>query len=420
MATQPPSETLWQEISGALTDKIVAALPPPTKGNRIRWDGGSGFGVRVTSAGARAFVLRYRNAAGRDTQMTIGSTRDWSVAKARKHADALRHQVDTGADPLKARKTTREALTVADLADRFEAEHLPDLRPATTRDYRAMLRRHIRPALGNDKVADVQPKAIRDMHRKIAATAPYVANRVVALLSKLFAFAIGEGVRADNPAKGAKRAPEAKRERFLSPAEIARLSDALIAHPERGSANAVRLLLLTGARRMEVLGSTWRQFDLDNGVWLKPAATTKQKKDHRLPLSAPARQMLADMRSEADLEDERRQRHRLAPIAFLFPGKEGQAVTDIKHFWAAICRKAGIEGVRLHDLRHTHASILASLGLSLPIIGALLGHTQAATTHRYAHLLDDPLRAATERVGTFVTGAGTATGEVVPMVGRRA
>jgi integrase len=420
MATQTTPETLWQEISGPLTDKIVAALPPPTKGNRIRWDGGSGFGVRVTSAGARAFVLRYRNAAGRDTQLTIGSARDWTVAKARKRADALRHEVDTGADPLKERKTTREALTVADLADRFEVEHLPDLRPATSRDYRAMLRRHVRPALGNDKVSDVAPKAIRDLHRKIAATAPYVANRLVALLSKMFAFAIGEGMRTDNPAKGAKRAPEEKRERFLSPAEIARLSDALAAHPERGSANAVRLLLLTGARRMEVLRATWGQFDLAKGVWLKPAATTKQKKDHRLPLSAPTRQLLTEMRAEADLEDERRQRWRLPPLPFLFPGKEGQSVTDIKHFWTAICRKAGIEGVRLHDLRHTHASILASIGLSLPIIGALLGHTQQSTTHRYAHLMDDPLRAATERLGAIVTGAVKDGGEVVPMVGRRA
>jgi integrase len=178
--------------------------------------------------------------------------------------------------------------------------------------------------------------------------------------------------------------------------------------------------LLTGARRMEVLRATWGQFDLAKGVWLKPAATTKQKKDHRLPLSAPTRQLLTEMRAEADLEDERRQRWRLPPLPFLFPGKEGQSVTDIKHFWTAICRKAGIEGVRLHDLRHTHASILASIGLSLPIIGALLGHTQQSTTHRYAHLMDDPLRAATERLGAIVTGAVKDGGEVVPMVGRRA
>ena len=127
------------------------------------------------------------------------------------------------------------------------------------------------------------------------------------------------------------------------------------------------------------------------------------------------------MKAKADQENARRGRHGLKPLDFLFPGKDGKPLQEIKHFWAAVCVKAAISGVRLHDLRHTHASILASLGLSLPIIGALLGHTQAATTHRYAHLLDDPLRAATERLGAIVTGAGEEpTGEVVPMTGRRA
>jgi integrase len=110
------------------------------------------------------------------------------------------------------------------------------------------------------------------------------------------------------------------------------------------------------------------------------------------------------MKAEADGENERRARDKLPPIVCLFPGKDGKPLTDIKHFWASICRKADIAGARLHDIRHTHASILASMGLSLPIIGALLGHTQVATTQRYAHLMDDPLRAATERAGAAISG----------------
>lgn len=433
------------KISGPLTDKIVAALAPPNKGSKIYWDGGTGFGVRVTAAGARAFVLRYRNATGTDRTLTIGAPSGgptgWNVTRARRYGDDLRQQIDTGVDPLADRQTTRDAPTITDLADRFEREHLARRRPTTARDYKSMLRLHIRPVLGREKVAVVRSEDIEALHRKISATAPYSANRTVAVLSKMFALAIKWGMRTDNPTKGIERAPEHRRERFLSPAEIARLSEVLAVHPEQVSANAVRLLMLTGARRGETLSAEWNQFDLGSGVWVKPSAATKSGKLHRIPLSAPARELLVGMKAEADTENERRARAGFSPIPFVFPGAEGKPLGDVKHFWAAVCRKAGLSiqvektddnrrpildahgapvlvwqpTVRLHDLRHTHASILASLGLSLPIIGALLGHTQAATTHRYAHLMDDPLRAATERVGVIVMGSGKAGGEVVPM-----
>src|SRR5205823_2183562 len=134
---------------------------------------------------------------------------------------------------------------------------------------------------------------------------------------------------------------------------------------------------------------------------------------------APAMALLSEMRAGADQEDVRRAKHGLPAIPFLFPGKDGQPLQEIKRFWASVCSKAGISGVRLHDLRHTYASILASSGLSLPIIGALLGHSQAATTNRYANLMDDPLRAATERAGAVISGAGTPGGEVLPITARR-
>jgi integrase len=151
--------------------------------------------------------------------------------------------------------------------------------------------------------------------------------------------------------------------------------------------------------------SEWDQFDLGAGTWTKPASTTKQAKLHRVPLSAPALQLLAEMRSK--------------PVgsSYLFPGVNGGPQRDLKKFWASVCRAAKIEGARVHDLRHTYASVLASSGLSLPVIGALLGHSQAATTHRYAHLLDDPLRTATERAGAVITGAAGA--EVVPLTKMR-
>jgi integrase len=413
-------------------DRIVRSLPPPEKPKpnlvykerRLRehhqltgpWV--DGLAVCVSAAGARSWRLNYR-AAGIERTYTFGSIEAWPADKAWPEARELRRIVDQGGDPQKDRRTAQEAPTVNDLVDKFEAEHLPKRRPSTIRGYSAMLRQHVRPELGKKKVAAVEFEDIERLHASVRKKAPYAANRLHSLLSVMFNRAIAWKMRTDNPAKGLERAPEHRRERFLSPAEIARLSDVLTNHPEQASANVVRLLLLTGSRRGEVLGATWDQFNLSAGIWTKPASTTKQNKSHRLPLSAPALQLLTEMEAKADQENARRQRHSLKPLVFLFPGVDGRPLREIKHFWASICRKAEIDGVRLHDLRHTHASILASLGMSLPIIGALLGHTQAATTQRYAHLLDDPLRAAVDRLGAVVTG-GKEGGEVIPLTGRRA
>jgi integrase len=389
-----------------ITDRSVRTLVTPANGNRITYDEEvKGFGVRITSSGAKAFILNYR-AAGRERRITIGSFPDWSVPDARNEARGLKRRIDVGEDPMADRHAGRAAPTMNDLADRFDAEHLARRRPSTQVDYRSILRLYVRPTLGTMKVADVRHTDIERLHDRISKTAPYRANRTVAVLSKMMALAVKWEMRPDNPVKGIERAPEEKRERFLSPAEIARLSEELIAHSERTSANAVRLLLLTGARRGETLTATWDQFDLAAGLWTKPAATTKQKKEHRIPLAAPALLLLSEMKAEADQENERRARDKLSPVVAIFPGKDGKPLTEIKHFWASVCRKADITGVRIHDLRHTNAAILASLGLSLPIIGRLLGHTQAATTQRYAHLMDDPLRAAVERAGAVISGSG--------------
>lgn len=211
-----------------------------------------------------------------------------------------------------------------------------------------------------------------------------------------------------NPARGIERFPEERRERFLSPDEINRLSQALIDHvasairPNEANkvANAIRLLMLTGARRSEVLSATWDMFDLDAGVWTKPSSHTKQKKPHRVPLSPPALQLLQKIRA--------REKH---SSSYIFPSRARSTrphLTELKKSWSRICRLADLEGVRIHDLRHTYASILVSGGASLPIIGALLGHTQDQTTHRYAHLMDNPLREATTRVAAIIDGDGNA------------
>jgi integrase len=383
-----------------LTDTIVKALPTPASGNKIHYDAElPGFGCRVTPAGSRAYILNYR-AGGRERRITIGQHPAWSVKAARDEAKLLRREIDAGRDPLAEEQAEREAPTVADLCQRYVEHHLPKKRSA--KDDRAMLDKEILPRLRWAKVQDVRFTDIDKLHREITKRAPIRANRCVSLLSKMFALAIRWGWRMDNPAKGIERNPEHKRERYLSGDEMARLTAALAEHRDQQAANIIRVLLLTGARRGEVFSMRWADLELEAGVWVKPSAHTKQKKAHRVPLSAPARQLLASIPQTSE---------------YVFPGRYSGRRIEIHGSWREMCAAAKLEGVRVHDLRHSYASILASAGLSLPIIGALLGHTQAQTTQRYAHLFDDVLRAATERVGAIVSPVER-SGEVVALKGR--
>jgi integrase len=263
------------------------------------------------------------------------------------------------------------------------------VRSSTAQEYKALIKAEILPALGSRKVAAVTYSDIDRLHRKISDRAPYRANRCTAVLSKMFSLSIKWRMRPDNPCKGIERNQEAKRDRYLSGGELPALLSALDSHGDQQAANIFRLLLLTGARRGEVLGAKWNEIDLDSGVWTKAASTTKQKKLHRLPLSEPAIELLREIHAEGRKGE------------YVFPGKGGAPRVDIKKPWAAVIKAAGISGLRMHDLRHSHASLLVNEGLGLPTIGALLGHSNAATTHRYSHLIDDTLRAATKKSGRF-------------------
>jgi integrase len=276
-----------------LTDSIIKALPAPDTGNRITSDAElPGFGVRVTAAGARAFVLNYR-AGGRERRITIGRHPAWGLKAVRDEAKRLRREIDSGRDPLAEEKAEREAPTVANLCQRYVEDHLPKKRTISQKDDKALIANDILPRLRRRKVADVTFSDIDRLHREVTKRAPIRANRAVALCSKMFSLAIRWGWRADNPAKGIERNPENKRDRYLTGEEMARLTAALAEHRDQQSANIIRVLLLTGARCGEVLAMRWCDVDLEAGVWVKPSAHTKQKKAHRVPLSAPARQLLA-------------------------------------------------------------------------------------------------------------------------------
>jgi integrase len=397
-----------------LTDSLVSNLTPPDHGNRITYDDRvPGFGIRITAGGHRSFILNYRTKAGRERRYTIGSPGpkpSWTVASARAKARELKRDIDNGGDPVGDIQTDRAAPTVADLIERFVAEHLPKKRPGTARGYQFILRNHIEPHFGrHTKVADVQFSDCDDLHRKITkAGSPYAANRTKAVLHKMFDLAEKWEWRAGNtnPARHIESNTEVKRKRYLSGDELKRLLDALAAYPNQQIANIFRVCLMTGARRGEVRAMKWGDLDLGKGTWTKPASTTKQKADHVTPITAPVRQLLSEIENaQHDAE-------------WVFPSRVANGhIINLKDHWKRLCKAAGITGLRVHDLRHSFASELASGGASLPLIGALLGHADPKTTHRYAHLFDDPLRAAAEKVAAIMSGAPAV--EPVPLPKKR-
>ena len=212
-----------------LTDAIVKRLPAPADGNAITYDADvKGFGARVTAAGNRAFVLGYRTRAGRQRRYTIGSFPDWQTTAAREEARRLKRLIDAGGDPLGEIAAERGAATVDDLIERFLEEHVSRKRPHTQVGYRVAIERYIRPALGRMKVTAVDWGDLDALHRKITKAGHTTqANRVAAAASKMFALAIKWRMRADNPAKGIERNSEQRRKRYLSAAELKRLTDAL-------------------------------------------------------------------------------------------------------------------------------------------------------------------------------------------------
>lgn len=262
-------------------------------------------------------------------------------------------------------------------------------RPKGHKEDKAALNDIILKKFGTMRVDTLSTFDLQKLHSDLKNT-PYKANRVRALLSKMFNLAIQWGWCFDNPINGVEKYQEYKRYRWLNDEEVQNLFSALNTYHNQSVANAIRLLLLTGSRRSEALTATWDQFDLEKGVWTKSADTTKQKRMEHLPLSNIVLEILKDMKIRSN-------------SPFLFPGKvPGKPLQEIKKGWEAIKKKAGLSDLRLHDLRHTHASHLVSSGLSLSIVGKLLGHTQASTTMRYAHLADEPLRQAAELFGSKV------------------
>lgn len=449
-----------------LITRMVDAEPAPAKGRKLLYDTEvKGFAAAIYAptgrnrTGNRSFLLEYR-IDGVARFYTIGSRPTWTVDAARTEARELRRRVDRGEDIAEAKRERRDAPTVKDLIERYKADHLASKRLKGPRlnDTEKMLA-EIGAELGlARKVADVHFGDIEAMHRHITASGrPVRANRILAMASNMFSLSLkplaGEtkpwrDQAQGNPARGVKRNPETAKERFLSTAELAALSDALNASDARGSAaDCIRLIMLTGCRPDEAMNAGWEQFDGEPGFWAKPSSHTKQRKVHKAPLNSAALELLAKLRAK----------HSKSKSPWVFPG-QNRPSEPLKQIWSvwyrarelatvalwagsdqpaiaavvadlhsrlgreptvAECRTEaalrdlklpiGLMDCRPYDLRHTFASVGAGGGLSLAIIGRLLGHTQHRTTMRYAHLADDPLREATAKIGAAISGAGKST-----------
>ena len=367
-----------------LTKRFVD-LALPGKKDLFYWDDDiPGYGLRIKPSGVKSYLVQYRQGK-RSRRMTLGRHGVITADEARKLAKKELGAVAHGKDPAQERAEDRQAPTVGDLAtDYMERHALPTKRPSSIRNDRQMLENQILPKLGAQKVADVARRDVEAILLGLSKT-PYRANRVRALLSKMFSLAVQWGWRADNPVLGIPKYQEEMRERWLRQEELDRLFEALDKHPNQKCADIVRLLVLTGARKSEVLKMTWDQIDLERAVWTKPSHLTKQKKDQHFPLSDAATQILAGIQSKS-----------VDSSAYVFPSRlsTDEPTQDIKRFWREIQRDADLSDVRMHDLRHTFASHLVSSGTSEAIVGRLLGHTQPQTTRRYVRLAGDPLRVA--------------------------
>jgi integrase len=402
--------------------RVVDALTP-AKARQVIWDTEiSGFGVRVYSTGRKVYVLKYRVGGGRTGRVRwalIGTHGSITPDQARDIAKRWAAEVAQGGDPAGVREERRKAPTVSELLDEYLKNHVKVRnKPSTQLKVTDYVERIIRPALGRQKVAEVTRAHIARFHSGLSET-PTTANRVLAALSKAFSLAELWGYRPEhsNPCTRIERFQEAPRERFLSAKEFAILGDVMIQaelgpltfQDKKGRAKtvranpeailALRLAIFTGMRTGEVLGLRWEYVDIGAGAANLPDSKTGKKV---VQLPPPALELIATAQRPSDGK------------GFVIRGgkeKDSQkALVNIATAWTAIRTVAGLADVRPHDLRHAFASVAASGGASLPVIGALLGHREAKTTQRYAHLSNDPLKAT----------AGTVAGSIRDAMRRRA
>lgn len=376
-----------------LTKRQIEALEPQPKDYFV-WDSElSGFGIRIFPTGRKQFVVQYRY--GRiSRRMNLGRFGALTPDQARGLALEALVKLRKDIDPIAEKRERRDALLVRELAERFDDEHIAvHLKASTAKEYRRNLKLFILPAIGHLRIIDVTRADIAKYHHDWRHR-PYQANRNLEIISKMFNLAELWGLRPDgsNPRKHIKKYPEKKRERYFSASELQSLGRVLRDMEEEGiempsAIAAVRLLLFTGCRLGEIMTLRWEHVDLNAHLLRLPDSKTGAKLVH---LGEPA---IAVLKRAEKLPDN----------PFVITGRnDGAHLTDLQPFWQRARGRAGLKNARIHDLRHTFASVAVSHGQSLPMIGKLLGHTQVQTTARYAHLANDPVIEAANDVSNLI------------------
>ena len=367
-----------------LTDASIARLHPRRREFTV-WDSRvSGLGVRVRPTGGKSYVL-LRDAGGGSKRVSLGPVSTKGIDEVRRecHAHLARPELDCASKPSQCVPLFRDFVE-----GEWKQAHFDRYKPSTKRSARYVLDRRILREFGSKPLDRIAPAEVRRWFDSFSRTAPGNANNALKLLRQIMNFAIARGYIDTNPSRGLKRNRRPPLTRFLSLEEIRRMHHALDDHARKGhrqQADVIRLLLLTGCRRSEILRLRWSEVHADMLV-LADAKTGPR----RVPLNSQARRILeAQPRNQS---------------SFVFPSPRdpSRPLSPALKLWYLVRRDAGIEDVRLHDLRHTHASHAVMSGVPVPVVSRLLGHSDASMTLRYAHLGDREIEEAAERIGQSI------------------
>jgi integrase len=393
-----------------LTKRVVDATKPASDHDVFEWDAElRGFGLRVKPTGVKSYIIQYRTMTGISRRVTIGQHGRLTADEARTQAKIQLGRVAQGDDPAAEKTNARDVVSFAAFAERYLSDHAATKKkPSSARMDRINLQKHILPILGRRRLDTVGRADVVRLHQSMRDT-PGAANRCLALLSKMMNLAERWGERPDssNPCRHVEKYREKKRNRFLSTEELARLGAACRRCEQEETIGPsflalVRLLIFTGARLSEIQKAQWDWVDFESGVLRLPDSKTGAK---TIMLPAPALEVLSRL-------------VRVDGNPYIIRGEGNRYVVNVWKRWAILREVADLKDVRLHDLRHSFASIGAAGGMSLNIIGGLLGHRQTQTTSRYAHLANDPLKAAANQIAGAIAATmnpDNVGGEVVSL-----